>query len=32
MMDSITHKVLKREFIGKKGTAPRQVADIEMYR
>jgi|AACY02.6.fsa_nt_gi hypothetical protein len=32
MMDSITHKVLKKEFLSKKGQAPRNVADIEMYR
>jgi len=33
MMDSITHKVLKKEFLGKKPTPGlRQVADIEMHR
>ena len=33
MMDNITHKMLKKEFLGKKPNASlRQVADIEMYR
>ena len=32
MMDSITHKVVKKEFLSKKGNAPRQVSDIEMHR